>query len=43
MRRSDRVAGVAVAAVIVVVGGIFGAPMPIALGLMALALAPRLA
>jgi hypothetical protein len=43
MRRSDRAAGVAVAAVIVVAGGIFGAPTPIALGLVALALAPRLA
>jgi hypothetical protein len=43
MRRSDRVAELAVAAVIVVAGGIFGAPTPIALGLVALALAPRLA
>jgi hypothetical protein len=39
MRRSE----LAVAAVIVVAGGIFGAPMWIALGLVALALTPRLA
>jgi hypothetical protein len=39
MRRSE----LAVAAVIVVAGGIFGAPAWIALGLVALALTPRLA
>ena len=39
MRRSE----IAVAAVIVVAGGIFGAPTWIALGLVALALVPRLA
>jgi hypothetical protein len=39
MRRSE----LAAAAVIVVAGGIFGAPTWIALGLVALALAPRLA
>ncbi len=33
---------VAAALVFVVVGGIFGAPLPIALALMALALSPRL-
>jgi hypothetical protein len=33
---------VAAAAVFVVMGGIFGAPVWIALGLMALALSPRL-